>query len=669
MIHQFRNRNFYLLIGIDTIVFVVSLFLAYDLRFIGLIPHLEFHLLVMILPWVIGVKLTTFFLMGVYRGMWRYTSLEDAMCLLRASLLASAIILSGLMLFNRSVGYPRSVFVADCIFTLFFCGGVRAGIRLTFSAMPSLFSRWKSDASPSPRQGRLLIIGAGNSTDKLIREVRERKSSPYQIVCCLDDDKAKQHRSMLGIHVYGPISRLAHFAERFKATEVVISMPSVSGDRLRSIIAICEKSGLPYKTLPSLGALIDGDVTINDLRPVNIEDLLGRPPVTLDTLGIGQYLTHKTVVVTGAGGSIGSELCRQIIRFMPATLVLIDASEFNLYHMEMELRKNPEHPEIVPVLGHVQDRPLMENVFARHRPQVVFHAAAYKHVPMVELNPWQAVTNNVLGSQTIMDTAEKFEVERCVMISSDKAVRPTNVMGATKRTAEILLQSRPAGKTCFMAVRFGNVLGSSGSVIPLFTSQIKAGGPVTVTDPEMTRYFMTIPEACQLVLQTGALGTGGEIFILEMGTPVRIDDLARDLIRLSGKEPELDVAIIYTGLRPGEKLFEELITHGEGIVPTAHHKIMVLRPNGNANASHYAQCLTGLDQLVAEAGCHDAPKIKLALQRLVPEYVLSASPSVLCGVPSRVTAGSECEVDAGQGRDRQPALDTGSFPSPARHAG
>ena len=635
MLHQLRNRNFYLLIGIDTVLFGVSLLLAYDLRFVGSIPHLELHGLGYILPWVIGVKLCTFFLMGVYRGMWRYTSLEDANVLLRAGLLASLIIISGVTLFNRAEGYPRSVFVADCIFTLFFCGGARAGIRLSFSALPGIFDRWFGGAR-NARQTRLrlLIIGAGNCTDKIIREVKGQKHACYQIVCCLDDDVNKHHRSILGIPVFGPVKHLSHFARKMRSDEVLISMPSVTGDRMREVVAICEESGLSFKTLPSLSSLIDGNVTINDVRPVAIEDLLGRPPSDLDIPAIGHYLTGKTVVVTGAGGSIGSEICRQIIRFEPAGLVLIDASEFNLYQIELELRGVSQKPAIFPVLGRVQDRPLMERIFAHHRPQVVFHAAAYKHVPMVELNPWEAITNNVLGSQSIMECAEKFGVERCVMISSDKAVRPTNVMGTSKRIVEILLQSRPVGKTCFMAVRFGNVLGSSGSVIPLFTKQIKAGGPVTVTDPEMTRYFMTIPEACQLVMQAGALGTGGEIFILEMGTPVKIDDLARDLIRLSGKVPDRDIEIVYTGLRQGEKLYEELITHGEGIVPTSHDKIMVLRSNGHAHQIHYDQCLTHLDQLLVEAGTHDAPRIKLALQRLVPEYLASASLSVLCGPTS-----------------------------------
>jgi FlaA1/EpsC-like NDP-sugar epimerase len=416
--------------------------------------------------------------------------------------------------------------------------------------------------------------------------------------------------------------------ERFSAHEVLIAMPSVTGERMREIVAICEKAGMRFKTLPSLTSLIDGNVTINDLRPVNFEDLLSRPPVVLDQEGIGRYLTDKVVAVTGAGGSIGSELCRQIIRFNPAALILIEGSEFNLYRMEMELRTERKFPHIFPAMGRVQDRTLMDRIFAHYRPQVVFHAAACKHVPMVELNPWEAVFNNVLGSHVVMDAAERYGVERCVFISTDKAVRPTNVMGASKRAVELLLQSRPQGKTRYMAVRFGNVVGSSGSAIPLFQSQIKAGGPVTVTHPEMTRYFMTIPEASQLVLQAGSLGEGGEIFVLEMGTPVKIADMARDLIRLSGREPDRDIKIVFTGLRPGEKLYEELITHGEGIVKTDHKKIMVLRRNGEV--THRAEVLDMLETLTQDALAHDAARIKATLNRFIPEYVPSDACSVLC---------------------------------------
>jgi FlaA1/EpsC-like NDP-sugar epimerase len=634
MMYQLKNRNFYVLLLADAALFGASLFFAYIVRFSFAIPPSEFHYILAVLPWLIIVKATTFFLMGAYRGMWRYTSLPDIQRLFKASLLATVVIIAGITFITRFQGYPRSVFLADSVFTFLLCGGIRAGIRVLHSSSLKHSIAGGAESAPPSHLTRLLIIGAGDAADKIIREVQGNPRSPYEIVCCLDDDDTKHHRSLLGIPVRGPVSRLAHYAERFGAHEILIAMPSVRGERTRDIVALCKKAGFPFKTLPSLTSLIDGQVTINDLRPVNFEDLLGRPPVTLDIEGIGHYLTGKTVAITGAGGSIGSELCRQIIRFNPAALILIEGSEFNLYRMEMELRTERKFLNVFPAMGRVQDRILMDRIFAHYRPQVVFHAAACKHVPMVEMNPWEAVFNNIVGSHVVMNAAEKHGVERCVFISTDKAVRPTNVMGASKRTVEILLQSRPPGKTRFMAVRFGNVVGSSGSAIPLFQSQIKAGGPVTVTHPEMTRYFMTIPEASQLVLQAGALGEGGEIFILEMGTPVNIADMARDLIRLSGKEPGRDIQIVYTGLRPGEKLYEELITHGEGIVTTTHEKIMVLRRNGTF--LHHADILAMVNELVQDANAHDAGRIKATIKRIVPDYTPSDTASVLC-IDSRFT--------------------------------
>jgi len=620
MLKQLKNPHFWIILTADVCLFVISLILAYVVRYSAAIPRTEFHAIQMILPWVILAKVLTFAHTGVYRGMWRYTSLPDAWRLLTSTLLTMLIIMTGMTFVNRFQGYPRSVFLADSIFTLFFCGCIRLGIRLYFSTRLRLPGMENQTDYPPPPRSRLILIGAGDAADKIIREVQGNFRSAYEIVCCLDDAPAKHQRSMHDIPIRGPVNRLSHFAKKFHAAETLIAMPSVTGDRMREIITICEVSKIPFRTLPSLSALIDGNVTINDLRPVDFEDLLGRPAVQLDLAKIGSYLTGKTVTVTGAGGSIGSELCRQIIRFNPAALILIDASEYNLYMIELELKSDRNLANVVPILGRVQDQPLLDHIFGKHRPQVVFHAAAYKHVPMVELNPWEAIHNNVVGSEVVMQTAEKHGVERFVLISSDKAVRPTNVMGASKRMAEILLQSRPLGKTHFMAVRFGNVVGSSGSVIPLFQSQIKAGGPVTVTHPEMTRYFMTIPEACQLLLQTGALGNGGEIFVLEMGTPVKIADMARDLIRLSGKEPDRDIKIVYTGIRPGEKLFEELITHGEGIVPTAHKKIMVLQREHLADTAAREYIQQALAELVSAAGSYDASRIRTTLQGIVADY-------------------------------------------------
>lgn len=628
MLNQLKNRNFYIVLFADLAMFAISLLLAYAIRFAFAIPSHELHRFFLILPVVFVVKTVVFALAGVYRGMWRYTSIPDAIRIGKASVIASLAIITGLTLVHQFRGYPRSVYVADGIFTAFLCAGFRIGIRLLSTQQTPLSNLFSSDARDDEhvRQTRLLIVGAGDAAATIIREIQGNRRSPFSVVACIDDDRGKHGRSLLDVPVRGPISRLPFLVRQFQATEILIAMPSVKGAAMRDIVATCKTADVPFKTLPSLSALADGNVTVHDVREVNYEDLLGRSAVQLDWAGIGKCLTGKTVAITGAGGSIGSELCRQIVRFKPAMIVLIEANEFNLYTIEKELRTELQFDELRTELGRVQDRALMAHLFDKYRPHVVFHAAAAKHVPIVENNPWEGILNNTIGSQVMMDVAEEYGVERFVLVSSDKAVRPTNVMGATKRVAEFFLQSRKPGTTLFMAVRFGNVIGSSGSVLPLFEEQIRAGGPVTVTHEDITRFFMTIPEACQLILQAGAMGDGGEIFILEMGTPVKILDMARDMIRLSGKVPDEDIEIVIIGLRPGEKLHEELITHGEGIVPTPHEKIMVLkRKEDTADGASEKTARTNLAMLSDAAATYDSARIMEALSKVVPEYTSSGA--------------------------------------------
>ena len=629
MLRQLKNRNFYVVLLLDLICFVASLSMAYEFRFEFVLPGASRHELFAILPWVLAIKCAVFFLLGSYQGLWRYTSFDDAVRIFKGSAVSTLIIIAGLTYINRFHGYPRSVFLADCVFTFFLCGGLRAGIRFYYSTLRHRKHQAEEDksAAATPRhRTRLLVVGAGDAADKILRDIQGDQASRYQVMCCVDDDPSIIGRTLHGVAICGPIQGLPAIALRYEVAEVLIAIPSLDGDKMRQIVALCEQAGLRCRTLPPITAIIDGRVSVNDIREVNFEDLLGRPAVRMNMATIGQYLTGKTVIVTGGGGSIGAELCRQIIRFQPAKLVVVEACELNLYMIEMELRQERKFNNVVPVMARVQHRPLMARVFHDYQPQVVFHAAACKHVPMLEANPWEAVFNNVLGSQVVMDLAADAGVERFVLVSTDKAVRPASVMGASKRMAEILLQSRPNGPTRFMAVRFGNVVGSSGSVIPLFQRQIKAGGPVTVTDQGMIRYFMTIPEACQLILQAGGMGAGGELFILEMGTPVNIYAMARDLIRLSGKAPDRDIEIVYTGLRPGEKLYEELMTQDEGVVPTPHERIMVLRRNG----SHGADAApSGLAALVDAARHHDGDLIKQTLKSLIPEYCPSTAGCIL----------------------------------------
>lgn len=621
MIYQFRNKNFYFIVLSDMALFTASLFLAYAVRFTFSIPKSEIYKIYRILPWVITIKTVTFFILGVYKGMWRYTSVHDALQLAKASGLATLEIMAVLTVTTRFIGYSRAIFIADCIFTTFFCASTRLAIRVIYSLHKQ--SKQIEDKSVlyqrSKHRIRLLVIGAGDAATRVINEFQSNARSTYEPVCCVDDDPTKYGRNLLGIPVRGPIERLSRFVKEFNAGMILIAIPSVSGKRMREITTHCTSTGLPFKTLPSIHSFIDGRVSINSLRDVNYEDFLGRAPVKLDTGGIGKYITDKTILVTGGGGSIGSELCRQIMTFKPALLVLVDSSEYNLHQIELDLKLT--HGTIAPlqpILGKVQDTPMMNWVFQKFRPAAVFHAAAYKHVPILESNPWEGIFTNVIGTWVTMQCAEKSGTERMVLVSTDKAVNPVSVLGATKRLTEVIMHSYNSSTTKFMTVRFGNVVGSSGSVIQVFERQIKMGGPVTITHPDITRYFMSIPEACQLILQAGALGNGKEIFVLQMGEPVKIVDMACDLIRLAGKEPYKDIEIIYTGLRPGEKLHEELIADGEKIAQTPHEKIMVLTSAIQTFSS--SQIEKALTELVSVSQEFDRQKIRDSLKKYVPEY-------------------------------------------------
>jgi len=609
---NFRNLNFYAMLLADMAIFALALYAAYLFRFDFDVPRffsVQYHGL---LKYVLVFKVALFLLFGLYRGMWRYTSLDDYWRLLRVTALQSLILISFVVFRFSFVGVPRSIFVIDWVLTLVLCSGLRLLIR-------AFYARTISLARPAPGRKDVLVVGAKDAAEKIGRELT---ASPghYHLVGFLDDDPALKGRTIHGRPVLGTVASLGAVAERFGVDEIFLAVSEASAEEMRRMVETCKATGLPYKTLPAMTEIIDGKVAVKTLRDIDYLDLLGRSPVSLDTARIRQYLCGQTVLVTGCGGSIGSELCRQIVRFGPGRLVLVDASEYHLYEIEMELRHSLGFADCVTVLGSVADAPLMERTFREHRPSAVFHAAAYKHVPMLERNPWQAVRNNIEGSRTVMRAAVEAGVERFVVVSTDKAVRPTNVMGASKRVTELLMSCLSGGPTRFMAVRFGNVVGSSGSVVPLFRRQIAAGGPVTVTHPDVTRYFMSIAEATQLILQAGSMGeagTGGEVFVLDMGVPVRIADMARDLIRLSGKEPDVDVEIVFTGLREGEKLFEELITEGEGIVRTEHDKILVV---GSADTAPPQNLDSELDALSRAARAHDGEAIRAILKRLVPEY-------------------------------------------------
>ncbi len=630
-------RNTYVILLVDAVLVAFSYFFSYLLRFNFAVPPATLQLIFANLPLVICLKILVFHFFKLYRGMWRYTSLPDLVRILKASTLGSLLFVVITLFSHGIAGFPRSVFIIDWGVTLILIGGFRVGIRLLFwfdarnvdSRFPYL-GFFSTLFMGQHKSKKMVIVGAGDCGEKIFREIHDNPQLGYQVVAFIDDDPQKSNLRIHGVPVFGKTENISTVVKKEGAQEILIAIPSASRNTMRAIVEQCEKTGVKYKTLPSMSELINGKVTVKLMRDVHYKDLLGREPVKLDVDRIGGYLKGATVLVTGAGGSIGSELCRQICGFIPETLILFERAESPLYEIDLELKKNFPSTRIVPLLADIHDPRQLAAAFETYHPQVVFHAAAYKHVPLLEIQPWRAVKNNIVGTRNVIEAAKKYAVERFVFVSTDKAVRPTSVMGASKRVAELMVQGQNGCRrtdTKFMAVRFGNVVGSAGSVVPLFKKQIEEGGPVTVTHPDVIRYFMTIPEACQLILQASAMGKGGETFLLNMGDPVKIDDMARDLIRFCGYEPDTDIPITYVGLRPGEKLFEELITEGEGILPTGHEKILVLK--GESCDQRFLNGAINDLSLLAEQ--YDGDEIKRALQGLLPEYQPETGREMLTG--------------------------------------
>ncbi|RQW77407.1 MAG: polysaccharide biosynthesis protein, partial [Geobacter sp.] len=557
---------------------------------------------------VMIVKPVVFVSLGFYRNLWRYASLQDAMELLKGVTLASVTAVFAILYMRQFAPLPRSIFILDwfLLFTMI------SASRLVWRVFRESYVIPRTTNGP-----RTLIVGAGEAGSLLLKEIRRQTATLYNVVGFVDDDPEKKGMRLHGLPVLGDTTHLKSLVRIHEIEDVIIAMPSADRFVVRNVLSCCQKARVRFKTLPSISGLIDGSISISQIKDIDIEDLLGRDAVVLDEEGIGNYLTGRKILVTGAGGSIGSEICRQVGRFSPRNIILFENAETPLYHIEKELVAAFPHISIIPVMADVRNSARVAAIFNEFSPEVIFHAAAYKHVPMMEYNPAEAVSNNVLGTKVLADAAQQYKVKHFVMISTDKAVNPTNVMGATKRVAEIYVQALARkSATKFTTVRFGNVLGSNGSVIPHFKEQIKKGGPVTVTDQRVIRYFMTIPEATQLVLQAGCIGTGGEILVLDMGDPVRILDLAEQLIRLSGLVPYEDIDIVFTGLRPGEKLFEELLISGEGIKQTSHKKIKVLA----AVASDYEAVAAELDTLFLHASESNIHAVMTALRRIVPEF-------------------------------------------------
>jgi FlaA1/EpsC-like NDP-sugar epimerase len=584
------------------------------------VPRSIWHTFAPLLIFVLLVKVVVFGYFRLYAGWWQYVSIQDLIETFKASHISTALILGGVYtvralhrygMVSSSLAVPDTVLIIDWAATIALAGGLRFLVRVIREG-----SRPVSPAGLT----RVLIVGAGDAGEGVLRELYRLPVEQHHVVGFVDDDPNKRGIRIHGVPVLGNVDELATVAERQHAEEVIIALAQPGKDELRRIIDICKGRKLTFRIVPGVADLIEGRLDISRLREVDINDLLGREPISLDIESIGHFLTDKVVLVTGAGGSIGSELCRQIVTFKPRRLVLVEQAENNLFYIDRELRQAAAGPDTVPVIADVGDRVRVEEVFRRYQPAVVFHAAAHKHVPMMELNPGEAVKNNVFGTRNVADMAYQCGAEAFVFISTDKAVNPTSIMGCTKRVCEMYCQSlslRPeAARTKFIVVRFGNVLGSAGSVVPIFRDQIARGGPVTVTHPEMQRYFMTIPEATQLVIQAGAMGKGGETMLLDMGVPVKIVDLARDMITLSGFRPDVDVKIEFLGMRPGEKLFEELRTTGEDVLPTHHHKIFVWQSR-SCTLQNMASALERLRKVIDGAS---AEEVKQALQAIVPEF-------------------------------------------------
>ncbi len=602
------------MLGLDAGIVAACYYLSFVVRLEKLWPGNLPQVVLPSLPVAVAVVLAGMLAAGVYRSMIRYTSVKDLISIIKGAALGDGFLLLFITAVYGLKGYPRSVFLLFPMFVVAAFSFTRIGFRLLIEA------RDKGGAGKEAGAA-VLIVGAGDAADDLIRELQRSPRAASRIVGIVDDSPGKRAQRIHEVEVIGVIDDIPALARNQEIDEILIAIPSATGAQMRRIVERCAASGVPYRTIPGIGDIIAGRVHVRQLRKVRIEDLLRRSAVRLDRAAIDAYLKDKRVLVTGAGGSIGSELCRQIARFAPEELILVDHAENSLFYLNEELTASFPWLKYRLLVADVTSAERMRHIMQARRPHAVFHAAAHKHVPLMEANRYAAFVNNVTGTRTVAEAAAAAAVAKFVMISTDKAVNPTSVMGASKRIAELVVQSLEGlggAGTEYCSVRFGNVMGSSGSVIPVFTRQIEAGGPITVTHPDMVRYFMTIPEAAQLVLQAGAMGRGGELFVLDMGEPVKIVDLARDMIRLSGLEPEVDIEIKYVGLRPGEKLYEELITAGEGIVPTPHDKIMVLRAPGALAPEKTLAGARRVEELAA--ACAPMGELMAAVQELVPEY-------------------------------------------------
>lgn len=602
-----KKRRIVFLMFLDVIAINLAYILALYIRFEGVLDLSYMKIYLNHIIAITSMKLVVFYLFKLYKSLWEYASIDEMIEVVGASIVANVLI--GIYMYLSQAGLPKSIYAMVLILDMALVGGSRFFYRV--------FRRLKYGIKNESDYKRILIIGAGAAGALVLKELRNHETLHSKPVAFIDDDPKKKGKNINGIPVVGNRNNVLKVCEKYRIDEIIIAMPSAKVEDRKYFLNECKKSNCKTRILPGVYELIDGKVNVTKIRDVQIEDLLGREEVKLNLGELSNFIEGKRVLVTGGGGSIGSELCRQIARFNPKELIILDIYENNAYDIQNELIKRYEDLKLQVIIATVRDKVRIDEVLEKIRPQIIFHAAAHKHVPLMENNPGEAIKNNVFGTLNVVQAADKYNVDKFVLISTDKAVNPTNVMGATKRICEMIIQSyNYISNTDYVAVRFGNVLGSNGSVIPLFKKQIAEGGPVTVTDERIIRFFMTIPEACQLVLQAGAMATGGEIFILDMGEPVKIMDLAKDLIRLSGFQPEVDIPIKITGLRPGEKLFEEILLNEEEMTKTSHNKIYIEEPMEFDNN----KLMNYIFKLENAVRSQSSMKIKDVLAEIVPTY-------------------------------------------------
>ncbi|WP_300080051.1 nucleoside-diphosphate sugar epimerase/dehydratase [uncultured Thomasclavelia sp.] len=603
------NFKRFLLGIVDIGCIIFSCFSALFLQFDGNLPSMYLEkIFVLIIPIVI-VDLLIFVIFKLYQSLWQFASITELKNIIIACLIASLSNLLLSLIFNQYI--TTSFYFIYFLILIITVGGNRFCYRII-----RLYTNKYSNQITKPVKDRVLIVGAGVAGEKVLREINNSNHIYKEVVCFIDDEPSKWKRQIHGVDIYGGRNKIIEAVEKYGVSEILVAMPSISKKELANILNICKETICQIKRLPGIYQFINDDIHISDFKDVEVQDLLGREPIKVNLDDIMGYVTGKVVMVTGGGGSIGSELCRQIAANKPETLIIVDIYENNAYDIQLELRRKYPDLHLETMIASVRNSVKVDKLFETYHPDIVYHAAAHKHVPLMEDSPNEAVKNNVFGTLNVVKAADKYKTKRFILISTDKAVNPTNIMGATKRLCEMIVQTyNKKSKTEYVAVRFGNVLGSNGSVIPLFKKQIKEGGPVTVTHPDIIRYFMTIPEAVSLVLQAGAYAKGGEIFVLDMGEPVKIADMARNLIKLSGYEPDVDIDIVYTGLRPGEKLYEELLMEEEGLQDTPNHMIHIGKPIELDEDSFFED----LKELKEEA-YEEMDDIRILVKKMVPTY-------------------------------------------------